>query len=459
MTKASSPEKTSDALGYYKLLGVEIGCSNDEIKKAYKKMCLKLHPDVNPASDANESFLNLQKAYEILNNSQKRAEYDTKCVRAPNSNQEPPKEGNDRESTLEPIRCSKCNCVTAQPRYVVFWETLSFLNTVRTPIQGVMCINCAGDAAYEATKKSLIFGWWGIWGIILTPLSVIGNLIGGDKPAQNNGGILLYQSWYFAQNNRPELAFILASEALYYLKKSSAKDKNSLVSICQSIIDTYRQDGEGKSLADVWGTRLPRSSDQWKAVGVCCAGWIAGFVGLIGISLLSGNIEGTGSRAGEEVPEYTFQTPKSSNEAQSSDPYFTTEPTKEIPIPQIYLPLSTGYLPSKEVSNDGGRSEITLKNNSEINFHVKLYKEDQGIWVISRELYLKGNEEFTLKNLEPGQYEIRRKDVQSKNASKTRAFTMEETRTDDAINYTTLTITLNAIHGNSRIIPISAADF
>lgn len=51
---------------YYKILGVSRGASDDELKKAYRKMALKYHPDKNKAPDAEEKFKEIAEAYEVL---------------------------------------------------------------------------------------------------------------------------------------------------------------------------------------------------------------------------------------------------------------------------------------------------------------------------------------------------------------------------------------------------------
>jgi curved DNA-binding protein len=61
----------------YKTLGVEKGASADEIRKAYRKLARKHHPDVNPGDKkAEEIFKNISTAYEVLSDDKRRAAYD-----------------------------------------------------------------------------------------------------------------------------------------------------------------------------------------------------------------------------------------------------------------------------------------------------------------------------------------------------------------------------------------------
>ena len=62
---------------YYEVLGVSKSASEEEIKKAYRKLAVKYHPDKNPDDkESEEKFKEAAEAYEVLSNSQKKAQYD-----------------------------------------------------------------------------------------------------------------------------------------------------------------------------------------------------------------------------------------------------------------------------------------------------------------------------------------------------------------------------------------------
>lgn len=75
---------------YYKILGVERGASETDIKKAFRKLAHKYHPDVSKEKDAEVKFKDVNEAYQTLSDPEKRAAYDQLGQRRDGSNFEPP---------------------------------------------------------------------------------------------------------------------------------------------------------------------------------------------------------------------------------------------------------------------------------------------------------------------------------------------------------------------------------
>ena len=62
---------------YYEVLGLSKGASEEELKKAYRKLAKKYHPDVNPGDkDAESKFKEINEAYAVLSDPEKKARYD-----------------------------------------------------------------------------------------------------------------------------------------------------------------------------------------------------------------------------------------------------------------------------------------------------------------------------------------------------------------------------------------------
>src|SRR5512139_947411 len=61
---------------YYEVLGVERNASNDDLKAAFRRLARQYHPDVNKATDAEERFKEINEAYAVLSDADRRAAYD-----------------------------------------------------------------------------------------------------------------------------------------------------------------------------------------------------------------------------------------------------------------------------------------------------------------------------------------------------------------------------------------------
>src|SRR5438874_530961 len=81
---------------YYKILGVERGASDEDIKKAYRRLARKYHPDVSKEPNAKEQFQEVSEAYETLRDKEKRAAFDSLGTHRPGQDFRPPPDWYER---------------------------------------------------------------------------------------------------------------------------------------------------------------------------------------------------------------------------------------------------------------------------------------------------------------------------------------------------------------------------
>jgi hypothetical protein len=164
----------------------------------------------------------------------------------------------------------------------------------------------------------------------------------------------------------------------------------------------------------------------------------------------------------------TDHTPSSRASASSPTPAYRA-PAPQLPAyvkpagsPLGYAwPQSAGYVYGYPVLAQPGLSTVTIDNSSNSNeAFVKLMTIDAGTPVAVRHFFIPAHGQFTLSNVRAGSYDIRYKDLDSGQMTRSESFTLIETPTEDGTSYSNLRMTLYKVrNGNMQSYGISAADF
>lgn len=256
--------KFTDVNGYYSRLGISPQATTEEIKRAFRRLAKEHHPDRHPNNpSATAQFQALNEAYATLVDDLARVDYDVRCKA-----EDPGEKTTDR---IDPVKCSSCGKISAQPRYVIFGYVISLvLISYRRAFHGVFCPSCAAVKSIEASAISWLLGWWGFpWGPIWVVAILYRNLLGGNRPTDVNGEILARQAIYFWTRNEVDLARAAVNQALGL--KTSAPLKERLANLRDAL-----PVGSSASIVDRW--RLLRGWAFWGqaapiAAVICFGAW------------------------------------------------------------------------------------------------------------------------------------------------------------------------------------------
>lgn len=462
-----------DPRGYYRVLGLAPNAGAAEIKAAFRRKAMELHPDRNDAPDATEQFQLLNEAYGVLSDPEIRAQYDTISIDTG------PKDSGRKQASEEPpepIVCSCCGKVTAQPRYAIFFEVKSFIfMTTRSAIQGIFCSTCAEKKALKASAITWVLGWWGIpWGPIYSIHAIFTNLFGGKRPANINARLATHQAWVFAILGKTDMARAVALDAMELAKKVkpdgvAAKVKKGLGydvpdegaelrAQIQKLLDLLGEGGPGR-LKDSW--RLFRRPFYVQgAVAAAVFGWLG--VAMIAAPSSSGS--------------HAYSPPR------GPKPYMA-EPPAPAPAPAVYAPpkapakpayvrpetapngeawpSSPGYVKGYPRINANGLSQVTVDNSqNDSDVFVKLVSLDGANAFPVRSFFIPAHGSFTLNNVTAGTYDVRYQDLNTGGRSRSEQFSLEETPTYEGTQYSTITLTLYKVrNGNMRTYGLAEDEF
>jgi len=124
-------------------------------------------------------------------------------------------------------------------------------------------------------------------------------------------------------------------------------------------------------------------------------------------------------------------------------------------------PVRAAYVKGYPIDNDSGYSEVTVDNaQNDADVFVKLVSLDAATAFPVRQFYIPAGASFTMNKVTAGRYDLRYRDLDTGGLSRSEAFDVEETRTDDGVQYSSLTMTLYKVQdGNFQTYDLAADEF
>lgn len=263
--------KGRDPKGYYRLLRVPPDAPAEAIKRAFRTLAMDYHPDKNPRPDAELQFRKLSEAYAVLSDDDSRAVYDRpgqasakararaarKAHEAARSRKPagreapPPPDPAAGTPAAELVKCSACQRPTAQPRAQVYWTVVSAAVTWRKPTEGVYCAACAGKVGLRCSAVSAAFGWWGLTGLIWTPVALWRNATGGERHEAFDAGLLWHNAKACVLQGKLAVAHALARQVAAMRSAHSLDAADMLAELHRAGVPR-----DTPSLVDPWRPRL-----------------------------------------------------------------------------------------------------------------------------------------------------------------------------------------------------------
>lgn len=411
---------------------------------------------------ATRTFQRLQDAYTVLADPETRAAYDTSVIGDDRGADFEEAGANPSRSRPEPLRCTRCNRVTAQPRYVVCYEVMSFIViTYRRWHQGIHCSRCASIRLAQASAVTWLLGWWGLpWGPIYAFYALCRNLFGGARPAEPNARILFHQAWTFAMAGQVELARAILDHAETYCDTFVLESRHRGVSghdvdpveersiELQESIERFRE--------FIGPSTGPRLRNPWRLLGPSSGIQVAMATAIVAILVSLG--------ANGEEP-----TPAAPSKTETSGTVST--PTAAVPTSKYVTPtlapngrawpVVAAYLRGYPILARGGHCRVTISNSgSSSAVHCKLVLHAEQFTQTVRQVYLPAHSSLALAELIPGRYRLRILEIDTGQCEETEAFELEQRIVGDDVYFSDMSISLGKrIGGNFETSAISPQSF
>jgi hypothetical protein len=380
-------------------------------------------------------------------------------------------------------------------------EAKSFLVvTTRSVIQGIFCSACAEKKVLKASMVTWTLGWWGIpWGPIYSIQALWTNMLGGKRPALANARLAAHQAWFFAATGHNEMARAIALDAMSLARKvprdnKAFRDKKALGydvedegaklrAQIQALLDALGG-SSSKHLKDAWrGARRPLLVQAGVAAAVVAAICVA-----IANAPTSSStpprgpkpyIAETTPRNDPKPPAYSAAAPAPTPEQNTSTrppweqnyssadvgqavasgkPAWIRPATAPNGLPWPTLP---SYVRGFPRANSGGLSTVTIDNGrNDSDVFVKLVSLDGPFARPAGVLFIPAHGHFTVENLIAGSYDVRYENLDTGLLSRSEPFTLQEIKTYDGTQYSTITLTLYKVrNGNMQTYPLAKDEF
>ncbi|WP_312934099.1 J domain-containing protein [Pseudomonas sp.] len=447
------PRDKADVHDLYATLGLDPAATDAQIKAAYRRRAMDLHPDRNPGRDTTPEFQRLNEAYSVLSTPARRARYDQTTQRRASPDPAPYA---TPPSIPAPVTCMLCGKVSAQPRVVIFRAVKSLvLVSYRRTITGVYCSDCAQKQALQASMSTWLLGWWSVpWGPIYTLQALLINLFGGTQPPLENARMLAHQSSYFYVSGRPDLAQSLALRALEFARKipsplsrrdTTRIEKATLIGNLEQFMRESGPKSRPKQLKNSWGLVHPRFFVQLAAIAAVVAGLA---VAVIHTAFWR-------DAAPQILVPHAEQRFAASAPAQPAYVRPETAPNGQP------WPATAGYLLGEPQSLDNGLSEVTIDNSkNSADVFLKVVALQGAAATPVRQVFVPAHRQFVVRKLPPGAYDIRYRALDSGELSRAGPIQLHQTTTSRGTEYSVVTVTLyKVVNGNATIKALSEDQF